>query len=146
MHIVDTLTRMRLVASGLSHTMVVFRTNAARKMHVLKGDAPLIVRRHVAVHLDETAVAMLRRPVDKNRPDFTLMKQLHDSAIMQCPMSGMPTFDPLKLSEGERAVLWRAYCGIAASIDESSQTPELLATLEELRATFAARAAPTVVV
>ena len=107
-------------------------------MELITDDA-LVVRQEIAKNLTEETIRALRAKPDPRTPNLELMQTLYDSGIRQCPMSGTPVFDPSKLSESDRGVLWRAYCGIALSIDDSSQASATLNAIDALRAMIAAR-------
>lgn len=99
----------------------------------------LEARRAIAANLTEESIRALRAKPDPCKPNLELMQSLYDSGIHQCPMSGSPVFDPSKLSESERGTLWRAYVGVAISIDDAAQAPATLAALDELREMIASR-------
>ena len=136
MHLVDALTRMRLVASGMPDSSVPFKTNAGL-MTLLEGEAALVARRHVALHItDQTISALMSRP-DPEKPDLNLMQQLYNAGIGKCPVSGMPVFNPSACAPGLQKAIWRAYCGVAISVNtkQMGRTDEALDTLkEQLRA------------
>jgi len=131
MHLVDALTRMRLVASDQAAASVAF-THDRWKMTVLKGEAALAARRHVASTITPQTIEALRRKPDVEKPDFDLMQQLFDAEIRKCPVSGMPVFDPSACAPALRTALWRHYCGVADTINtkQMGQTDE---ALEELK-------------
>ena len=108
------------------------------KMELITEQA-LQARRTIAANLTEETIRALRRRPDPRTPDLSLMQTLYDSGIRQCPMSGTPVFDPSKLSEGERAILWRAYCGMALAIDDSSHAAAAVDALDELRGVIESR-------
>lgn len=116
MHLVDSLARMRLVASGQGAASVAFKYNG-RRLTLLRGDAALAARRHVAATLDCAAISRLRRRMDADKPDFSLMQQLYDAGLGVCPVSGMPVLDPSKCGPALQHAIWRAYCGVARSVD-----------------------------
>ena len=132
MHLVDALTRMRLVASGMPASSVPFKTNAGT-MTLLKGDAPLIARRHVALHITEKTISALMSRPDPEKPNLNLMQQLYDAGIGKCPDSGMPVFNPSACSPSLRKAIWRAYCGVANSVN-TKQLGQTDADLNELKA------------
>jgi hypothetical protein len=136
MRLVSSLVRVRMMTDDLIST-VSFRTNSGHTE--LITDAALQVRRAIAANLTEDTIRALRRRPDPRTPDLSLMQTLYDSGIRQCPMSGTPVFDPSKLSEGERAILWRAYCGVALAIDDSSHAAAAMAALDELRGVISSR-------
>ncbi len=61
------------------------------------------------------------------------MQQLYDAGIGKCPVSGMPVFNPSACSPGLKEAIWRAYCGVAISVDmkQLGRTDEALDTLKE---------------
>ena len=150
MHLVDALARVSLVtmrdrrndewsdsqagvhATNLGAVIVPFKKNTA-KMTLLKGEAALAARRHVASNITHASMTALRRPLNPENPDFDLMQQLYDAGISQCPFSSMPIFDPSACTPKLQTALWRAYCDVARTVNKRvlGQTDE---ALEELRA------------
>ena len=132
MHLVDALTRMRLVMLGTLSAS--FKTRAARVMTVLNNtdDVALEARRYVATHLDEQTIAALRRPLNLEKPNFELMQNLFDAGVGQCPTSGMPVFNPAACSPELRTAIWRCYCGVATTVNTKAlgRTGEALAELQ----------------
>ena len=120
-----------------------------RNMELVHLPTVLPVRRAIAAHLSEQAVhALMSRP-DPRRPNFGLMQELYECGLRQCPLSGMPIFDPSKLDEGEQRVLWRMYCALPLAINNAAEASEALTAidgvrkmLEERRTAAAAAAAP----
>ena len=106
----------------------------------LVKDNTLEARRVIAANLTEETIRALRRRPDPRTPDLTLMQTLYDSGIRQCPMSGTPVFDPSKLNGDERAILWRAYCGIALAIDDPAQAQDAVAAIDAIRVLISNRA------
>ena len=123
---------MRLVASDQAAASVSF-THDRWKMTVLKGEAALAARRHVASTIKPQTIEALGRKPDVEKPDFDLMQQLYDAGISQCPFSKMPIFDPSACTPKLQTALWRAYCGVATTVNKRvlGHTDE---ALEELRA------------
>ena len=123
--------RTYLVGLGMHAASVPFEYEGV-KMVLLKGEAALAARRHVASKLTDEAIKELRcaRRVDK--PNWSLMQQLHDAGFKHDPISGMPVYDPSKCSPKLLSALWRAYCGVADTINtnELGQTDQ---ALEELK-------------
>ena len=150
MHLVDALARVSLVtmrdrrddewsdswrgvhATNLGAVIVPFK-KAQAKMTLLKGEAALAARRHVASKITQATISALRRPLNPEQPDFDLMQQLYDAGISQCPFSKMPIFDPSACTPKLQTALWRAYCDVATTVNKRvlGQTDE---ALEELRA------------
>jgi len=96
-------------------------------------DKALKTRRIIAANLKLETITALRSRPDPHNPDLDLMQALYDSGFKQCPASGMPVFDPSKCSATMKESLWRAYCGIALAIDDTSKAAEAAATLDELK-------------
>jgi hypothetical protein len=71
--------------------------------------------------LTEERQATLRRGLDPNAPDFTLMQALYDAGFHACPASGMPILNPRVCSNRLRSAIWSTYCGIAATINDKSE-------------------------
>ena len=99
---------------------------------LLKGPDALAARRDVASKLDHRAIAALRKPMHVDKPDWSLMQQLSDAGIGVCPTSGMPVLDPSACAPGLRTAIWRAYCGVASSVNtkQMGQTDEALDELQ----------------
>ena len=131
--------RTYLVGLGMHAASVPFQYEGV-KMVLLKGEAALAARRHVASKLTGEAIRELRcaRRVDK--PNWSLMQQLHDAGFKYDPVTSMPVYDPSKCSPKLLSALWRAYCGVAETINtkELGQTDE---ALEELKARLLEHAA-----
>ena len=116
MHLVDALAKMQLTASSKSAECVPFSHNNV-KMTLLKGQDALAARRAVASKLDHSAIKAMRKPMHVDKPDWSLMQQLSDAGIGVCPTSGMPVLDPSACAPGLRTAIWRAYCGVASSVN-----------------------------
>ena len=123
---------MHLLTLGQPSSSVCFKTNAARSMTLLKGEAALAARRHVASKLNQSTISALRRPLNVDKPDFALMQHLHDAGIGKCPVSGMPVFDPSACAPALRTAIWRVYCGVASSVNtkQIGQTDEAIEELQ----------------
>ena len=138
-HVIETSVRAYLVGLGMAAASVPFEYQKT-KMTLLKGEAALAARRHVASKFNDDTLRQLRvtRRVDK--PNWSLMQQLHDADFKHDPISGMPVYDPSKCSPKLLSALWRAYCGVAETINtkELGQTDE---ALEELKARLLEHAA-----
>ena len=102
---------------------------------MLKGEAALAARRHVASTITPQTIEALRRKPDVEKPDFDLMQQLFDAEIRKCPVSGMPVFDPSACAPALRTALWRHYCGVADTINTKHmyRADGRLAALNELQ-------------
>ena len=118
-------------------------------MELVHKETVLPVRRAIAAHISEESIHALMSKPDPRRPNLSLMQQLFDCGLKQCPVSGMPIFDPSKLDEGEQRVLWRMYCALPLAIDHAAEASEALTAidgvrkmLEERRTAAAAAAAP----
>ena len=131
MHLIDALTKMQLTASNASATCVPFSAYNV-KMTLLKGPDALAARRAVASKLDHSAIKALRRPMHVDKPDWSLMQQLSDAGLGVCPTSGMPVLDPSACAPALRTAIWRAYCGVADTINtkELGTTDEALEELQ----------------
>ena len=105
-------------------------------MALLSGLATVLARRHLATTLNPTILAAFYKPLSVDKPNFELMRALHRAGLSTCPMSGMPVFDPDRASPTLRTAIWKAYCGIATTVNEGrlGATDE---ALEELRAQIA---------
>ena len=100
-------------------------------------------RTDVACKITHASICALRRPLNPEKPDFALMQQLHDAGISKCPFSSMPIFDPSACTHELQTALWRAYCGVATTINKRvlGQTNEALQELQEQLHNHAARPA-----
>ena len=110
-------------------------------MTLLKGEAALAARRHVASKLNHEAITALQRARRIDKPNWSLMQQLHDAGFKDDPISGMPVYDPSKCSPKLLSALWRAYCGVADTINtnELGQTDQALEDLKSRLLEHAAR-------
>ena len=127
MHLVDALARVHLITlcsllNGdgtlpLTTSVIVPFVKNTAKMTVLKGESALDARRHVASKLNHASLAALRRPLNPEKPDFAVMQTLYDAGIFKDPLSGMPIFDPSACAPKLRTALWRAYCGVATTVN-----------------------------
>ena len=131
--------RTYLVGLGMTEASVPFEYQGV-KMTLLKGEAALAARRHVASKLTSMAITELQRPRHIDKPNWSLMQQLHDAGFKYDPVTSMPVYDPSKCSPKLLSALWRAYCGVAETINtkELGQTDE---ALEELKARLLEHAA-----
>ena len=140
LHLVEASVRTYLVGLGMHAASVPFQYEGV-KMVLLKGEAALAARRHVASKLTDEAIKELRcaRRVDK--PNWSLMQQLHDAGFQYDPISGQPVYDPSKCSPELLSALWRAYCGVADTINtnELGQTDQALKDLKSQLLEHAAR-------
>ena len=111
------------------------------KMTLLKGEEALAARRHVASKLDNWAITALQRARRIDTPNWSLMQQLHDAGFKDDPISGMPVYDPSKCSPKLLSALWRAYCGVADTINTNDlgQTDQALEDLKSRLLEHAAR-------
>ena len=112
-------------------------------MTLLKGEDALTARRHVGEKLTRGAINALQSPRRLDKPDWALMQQLHDAGFESDPISGAPVYDPSKCSASLLTALWRAYCGVADTINtkELGQTGE---ALDDLHARLREHAGGTV--
>ena len=133
MHLVDALTRMRLLTSGLGYCVPFTHRNF--RMTLLKGEAALAARRDVASKLREaprTLSALRRQELNVDKPDFELMQFLFDAGVGQCPLSGMPIFDPSKCAPKLRTALWKGLCSVATTVN-TTKLGQVDEALDELR-------------
>ena len=79
-----------------------------------------------------TIKALRRSHNAADKPDWSLMQQLSDAGIGVSPCSGMPVFDPSACAPALRTAIWRAYCGVAKSVD-SKALGQMDEVLEELQ-------------
>ena len=130
-HVIETSVRAYLVGLGMAAASVPFEYQKT-KMTLLKGEAALAARRHVASKFNDDTLRQLRvtRRVDK--PNWSLMQQLHDAGFINNPISGQHVYDPSKCSPKLLASLWRADCGVAETINNKQlgQTDEALEDLK----------------
>ena len=138
-HFVEASVRTYLVGLGKAAASVPFEYNHT-KMTLLKGEAALAARRHVASNLTDEAIRELRRARRVDMPNWSLMQQLHDAGFKYDPITSMPVYDPSKCSPKLLKALWRAYCGVADTINtnEFGQTDK---ALEELKLQLLAHSA-----
>ena len=154
MHLVDALARLHLITlcnpppmhdpterRSTDAMIVPFLKNKV-KMTVLKGEPALDARRHVASKLDHASLDALRRPLNPEKPDLAVMQTLHDAGIFKDPVSGMPIFNPSACTPALRTALWRAYCGVATTVNTQrlGNTDEVL---EQLRTQLRKHAGPS---
>ena len=139
LHLVETSVRSYLVGLGMQAASVPF-VHDHTKMTLLKGEAALAARRHVASKLTDSAITALQRARRIDKPNWSLMQQLHDAGFQYDPISGQPVYDPSKCSPQLLAALWSAYCGVAETINtkDLGQTEE---ALEELKSQLLEHAA-----
>ena len=69
------------------------------------------------------------------------MQQLHDAGFKYDPVTSMPVYDPSKCSPKLLSALWRAYCGVAETINTKhlGQTDQALEELKSRLLEHAAR-------
>ena len=132
--------RAYLVGLGKPAASVPFVYDHA-KMTLLKGEEALAARRHVASKLTDEGIRALRRARDVDKPNWSLMQQLHDAGFKYDPVTSMPVYDPSKCSPKLLSALWRAYCGVADTINtyELGQTDQALKELKSRLLEHAAR-------
>ena len=136
MHLVDALTRMRLLTSGFGLGCCVPFTHHKIRMTLLKGEGALAARRDVASKLRDdprTMSSLCRQDLIVDMPNFELMQRLFDAGIAECPLSGMRTFDPSQCTPTLRTALGRALNRVAAAVTtrELGQVDEALDELQE---------------
>lgn len=101
-------------------------------MMLLRGEAVVHARRHLAGMLNSTILASFYKPLRVDAPDWALMRALHRAGLSTCPMSNMPVFDPDQASPELQTAIWKAYCGIATTVN-SKELGEVDSALHELR-------------
>ena len=110
-----------------------------RNMELIHAETVLPVRRAIAANISEASIhALMSRP-DPRRPNLTLMQDLYDSGLRQCPLSGIPLFDPSQLDAKEQAILWRMLCSLPLALEDPEQAAEALKALEDVRTMVARR-------
>jgi hypothetical protein len=133
MKLVSSLTRIQMIPIDMLASIPFETRDTSRDGMELVTEEALEARRIIAANLKLETITALRSRPDPQRPDLDLMQALYDSGFKQCPASGMPVFDPSKCSSAMRETLWRAYCGIAIAIDDSSMAAEAVAALDGLK-------------
>ena len=140
MHLVGALTHMKLNTTGagrcVSFVVNVDKQGNGKKMSVLGGPGAADARKAVAEELLKrrgtkdciiTKLRSTRTPDD----DCALMQQLHDAGIVECPMSGLPVFNPSELPEGVFALIKKMLRAIATCTDaKSTESDEANAHVE----------------
>jgi hypothetical protein len=86
---VEASVRAYLVGLGKPAASVPFVYDHA-KMTLLKGEEALAARRHVASKLNHSAIKALQRARRIDKPNWSLMQQLHDAGFKDDPISGPP--------------------------------------------------------
>ena len=131
--------RTYLVGLGMHAASVPFQYEGV-KMVLLKGEAALAARRHVASKLTDSAITALQRARRIDKPNWSLMQQLHDAGFKTNPITGQRVYDPSKCSPQLLTALWKADGGVANTINtkELGQTEE---ALEELKSQLLEHAA-----
>ena len=89
LHLVEASVRTYLVGLGMQAASVPF-VHDHTKMTLLKGEAALEARRHVAYKLNHEAITALQRARRIEKPNWSLMQQLHDAGFKDDPISGPP--------------------------------------------------------
>ena len=133
MHLVGALTHMKLNTTGagrcVSFVVNVDKQGNGKKMSVLGGPGAADARKAVAEELLKrrgtkdciiTKLRSTRTPDD----DCALMQQLHDAGIVECPMSGLPVFNPSELPEGVFALIKKVLRAIATCTDAKPDDTE----------------------
>ena len=140
LHLVEASVRAYLVGLGKPEASVPFVYDHA-KMTILKGEEALAARRHVASKLTDEAITKLRSARRVDKPNWSLMQQLHDAGFKYDPVTSMPVYDPSKCSPKLLSALWRAYCGVAETINTKhlGQTDQALEELKSRLLEHAAR-------
>ena len=141
-HLVSTLLRMRMVSVGKPLSSVPFeggKDMKGQQMMLLREDA-VIARRQLASTLNAEILAAVYKPLRVDTPQWVLMRALHRAGLSTCPMSGMPVFDPDQASPKLQKAIWKAYCGVAETIN-SKQVSTTEASLVELARQLALHAA-----
>jgi hypothetical protein len=89
-------------------------------------------RRSIAYHLTPATIKALRTKSDPRNPDIGLMRTLYDSGFKQCIAQGAHLFDPAKCNDAMKLALWKAYCSIATTGDDSDSV-DVAAALDGLK-------------
>ena len=125
--------RAYLVGLGKPAASVPFVYEHA-KMSLLKGEEALAARRHVASKLTESAIRELRTARRVDKPNWSLMQQLHDAGFKTNPITGQRVYDPSNCSPQLLTALWKADGGVADTVNtkQMGQTDEALEELHLL--------------
>ena len=123
--------RAYLVGLGKPAASVPFVYEHA-KMSLLKGEEALAARRHVASKLTESAIRELRTARRVDKPNWSLMQQLHDAGFKTNPITGQRVYDPSNCSPQLLTALWKADGGVADTVNtkQMGQTDEALEELQ----------------
>ena len=114
-HLLSALTNMHLISEKKGTRMVPFEHG--HQKYWIMTQVVKEARKKLASRLTADTFTRLRRPLKIDEPDFSLMQQLFDAGIGQCPLSGMPVFDPSTCTPELRDVIWETYCGVAIAVN-----------------------------
>ena len=106
---------MHLLAQKKGTRMVPFDTG--HQKYWIMAQVVKEARQKLASQLTADTFTRLCRPLKIDQPDFDLMQQLFDAGIGQCPLSGMPVFDPSACTPELLDAIWKAYCGVATAVN-----------------------------
>ena len=106
-----------------------------RATSYLMTEVGLEARREVARSLTSETVRKLQKAPSRESRDFALMQELSDAGFGQCPLSGVPIFDPARCSPEKLDAIWRVYCSLANSTTDRSPeaAQEASAALDALK-------------
>lgn len=111
--------RVRLLSDKGTHCVRFLRDGRATSY--LMTEDGLKARREVAKNLTSETIRKLQKAPSSDSRDFALMQELSDAGFGQCPLSGVPIFDPRECSPEKLDAIWRVYCSLAKSTTDRSQ-------------------------
>jgi hypothetical protein len=118
-HLVNALVRVRLLSEKGTHCVRFLRDGRATSY--LMTEVGMEARRQVARSLTSETIRKLQKAPSSDSRDFALMQELSDAGFGQCPLSGVPIFDPARCSPEKLDAIWRVYCSLAKSTTDRSQ-------------------------
>ena len=110
--------RVRLLSEKGTHCVKFLRDGRATSY--LMTEVGLEARRQVARSLTSKTIRRLQKAPSSDSRDFALMQELSDAGFGQCPLSGVPIFDPTRCSSEKLDAIWRVYCSLAKSTTDRS--------------------------
>lgn len=132
-HLIEALARQLLITEGRPLASVPFKRDRTHGS-ILQGKAAHQRARLYAVeHLTPETLQFLRAKPNPQNPNFEAMQQLWDAGIHKDPTSQMPIFNPCAIPLKFRTDLWKAYCGIAVSIDTKGGCEETCVYLDQVK-------------
>ena len=117
-HLVNALVRVRLLSEKGTHCVRFLRDGRAASY--LMTEVGMEARRQVARSLTSETIRRLQKAPSSDSRDFALMQELSDAGFGQCPLSGVPIFDPARCSPEKLDAIWRVYCSLAKSTTDRS--------------------------